>query len=121
MCIGFNENQDDTISNLLNLLAHLFGHIITQNAEVSLKPLPESIKTLLVKHNDISLKIYQEYCKKISVDRPSKVPLPLSDISFQNTANSGLPSSKYVSRSPFAALTGKCDEYERYDLFALIH
>jgi hypothetical protein len=60
---------------------------------------------------ETSLRIYQDYCTKISGIKEGRVEHRLSKISFQNTTRSaGLPVSEYVSRSPFAALMGKGDE-----------
>jgi hypothetical protein len=114
MCSGFRENQDNTIAKLLNLLCHLFCTQFTHiGSKYSLAPLPERIAGLLEKHNETSLRIYENYCRGISTKREESVELPLSGLKFGNVRGvSGLPVKNYVSRSAFGALSGKGDEYD---------
>lgn len=116
ICKGYSTNQEDTLFEVLKVLAHTFCPVRKSAASLkkyALSPLREDIVALLQRHNKDALAIYSSYCFKIAaITSPGPPTLPLGQVMSESADEwakwAGMDQIETcVARSPFSALSGR--------------
>lgn len=109
LCRSINEEPEKTCTELILVMAHLFGRIKKQHGIQGLPPMPAGAAEVLQKQNHDTLKTYSAYVETFA---KAYCKGPDDTLPFSNTV-CGTPeeSSAPTARSAFVALSGHSETF----------